>query len=144
MISNCVKGIGICQQLNDAGEDITIVAETDDFSFDGNIVYVPSNMYLPFVAAAKGKIYYHGYWINRDWLKGKYWSIFKDELQFAPLQDERNKKYERQMRDTMSASLHIRRGDFVEYGWALPLERYAQVVEWTKKTYPNVHFFSFF
>ena len=121
MISNCVKGIGICQQLKDAGEDITMIAETDDFSFDGNIVYVPTNEYLPFVAAAKGNIYYHGYWINRDWLKGKYWSILKDELQFAPLQDERNKKYERQMRDTMSASLHIRRGDFVKFGWASPL-----------------------
>ena len=33
MISNCVKGIGICQQLKDAGEDITMIAEKDDFPF---------------------------------------------------------------------------------------------------------------
>ena len=143
MISNRVKGIGICQQLKDAGEDITMIAETDDFSFDGNIVYVPTNEYLTFVAAAKGNIYYHGYWINRDWLKGKYWSILKDELQFAPLQDERNKKYERQMRDTMSASLHIRRGDFVKFGWASPLQEYAQAVTVVKNKYPDVHIFLF-
>lgn len=47
------------------------------------------------------------------------------------------------MQETMSASLHIRRGDFVKYGWAAPLEKYAQAVRLARHDFPDVHFFLF-
>lgn len=57
MIANRAKGVGICQQLKIAGQDIAMIAETDDFSFDGNVIYLPTNQYSPYIASTCGNIY---------------------------------------------------------------------------------------
>lgn len=133
----------IPQQLRDAGEDYAMVAETGDFQFDGNVIPVSWNQYCPWIAHAKGNIYYHGYWINRDWLKGKYLETLREELAFAPLADDKNRRYEDEIEQTNSVALHIRRGDFLQYGWVAPIEHYRDAVNSMHSTTEGAHFFVF-
>ena len=62
----------------------TMVAEEGDSSsefnpFSGQIMYVPCNEYHPDILDLDGDIYYHGYWINKNWF-AKYQDIFLKEL----------------------------------------------------------------
>lgn len=135
---------GILQQLRDAGEEFAMVAETGDFQFEGgNVMLVPTNQYFPWIAHTRGKIYYHGYWINRNWLKDRYWEILQNELQFAPLVGDRNKRYEEEIEGTNSVALHIRRGDFLKVGQAVPAENYRQAVDTIRERTDGAHFFVF-
>lgn len=133
----------ISQQLKDAGEDYAMIAETADFIFDGNVIPTPTNQFVPWIAQAKGNIYYHGYWINRDWLKSWHWETLRKELQFAPLADDRNKRYEEEIEQTNSVALHVRRGDFLQYGWAASTESYRTAVEVLRAKITGAHFFIF-
>lgn len=134
---------GIPQQLRNAGEDYTIVAEMGDFQYDGNVIPVPANQYTSCIAHARGKIYYHGYWINKGWLVNRHEETLRRELQFAPLTDDRNKRYEEQIEETQSMALHVRRGDFLQCHWDAPLECYQAAVRVMKEQVENVHFFLF-
>lgn len=133
----------IPQQLRDAGEDYAMVAETGDFQYDGNVIFTPTNQFAPWIAHAKGNIYYHGYWIHRDWLKEGHWETLRKELQFAPLADDRSKQYEEQIEKSNSVALHVRRGDFVKIGWAVPVENYRAGVEAMRNKVAGAHFFIF-
>lgn len=143
MVQKRESGISVPRQLKEAGEEFTLVAETSDYQYDGNIVRVPPNEYFPWLAIAEGNIYYHGYWINRDYLKTDFEQILKAELEFAPLTEERNKAYERQIMETNSVSLHVRRGDFVRYNWDMPAEVYAAGISKLREMVTDPHFFIF-
>lgn len=143
MLQNKLEGRSIAQQWKDAGEDLVLAAETSDYCYDGNVVKVPANMYLPWLAAAEGNIYYHGYWINRGYLKEQFWEILKAELEFAPLTGEKNKEYKRKIAETNSVALHVRRGDFVRLGWNQPMELYVAGVEKIKEGIHDPYFFLF-
>lgn len=133
----------IPRQLNEAGEDFAMVAETGDFDFEGNVIPIPANQYFPWIANAKGNIYYHGYWINREWLKGSHLAILRQELQFASLKSGRNKRYEEMIMQTNSVALHVRRGDFVKIGWASPVEGYRRAAAAFHEAIEGAHFFIF-
>ena len=133
----------IPQQLKNAGEMFALIAETENFQFDGNVIPTPANQYSPWIVYAKGNIYYHGYWINRDWLKGRHWEVLRQELQFTPLKEDRNRRYEEAIEETNSVALHIRRGDFVELGWAAPVEKYRIAVQALQEQVKDAHFFVF-
>lgn len=134
---------GIAQQLRNAGEDYVMVAETGDFKFDGNVIPVPCNEFQPWIAHARGNIYYHGYWINRDWLKKEYWDILREELAFAPLKGEHNKRYEEEIEATNSVAMHLRRGDFLQANAQAPLEKCRSAVLDVKGRLTTPHFFVF-
>lgn len=143
MSLQAIEGKSLIQQMKDAGEEFTLVAETEDYHYDGNIVSVPVNQFLLWLSGLKGNIYYHGYWINKDYLKGRYWSILREELKFAPLVDDRNRRYEEQIESTNSVALHIRRGDFIDVNWAMPAEHYAAAVKRLKEHVAGCHYFTF-
>lgn len=143
MLENNKRGKPICQQMKDLGEDIVVVAETGDYCFDGNVISLPLNEYLPFLAGCKGNIYFHGYWINRNWLKSNFFQIIRKEVAFAPLTEPHNLKYARQISDSNSVSLHIRRGDFVKLHYESPVELYHSAIECTEKEIENAQYFVF-
>lgn len=141
MMRQRAEGKTVVQQMKDAGEDFALVAETSDYRYSGNVVQVPANQYHPWLALSKGNIYYHGYWINRNYLKSDCGSVLQAELAFAPLAGEKNREYERRIRETDSVALHIRRGDFVAHKWDMPMEVYAAGVLELRKSVSNPHFF---
>lgn len=139
ILENRTQPQNICQLLKDSGEDIMLVAETENFSFNGNTVFVPTNQYYPIISMTRGNIYYHGYWINKEWLLPE----VKKELQFIKINDDRNKRYENQIENSESVALHIRRGDFISLGWDAGVEKYAAAVKEFKEHKENLKFFVF-
>lgn len=101
----------------------TMLAEEGDSCneynpFSGQVLYIPSNEYHPDILDLTGDIYYHGYWINKNWFTG-YQNIFLEEFRFPPITDSRNREYLTKIQSTNSVSIHIRRGDFVKLGWTM-------------------------
>lgn len=143
MVRQRDEGKSVVQQMKDAGEDFALIAETSDYQYDGNAVLVPTNGYHSWLALAEGNIYYHGYWINKNYLKSEYESILRAELEFAPLAGERNKKYEKQIVETDSVALHVRRGDFITYQCDRPPGVYAAGVSALRESISKPHFFIF-
>lgn len=143
MLSRRKEGVFICQQIKDSGEEIAMAAETTDYQFDGIVIPVPVNAYFPLIANCKGNIYFHGYWINKDWLKKDYFDILKKELEFTPLTEEHNLQYAKQMEESCSISVHIRRGDFVKLHWDRPPEEYKVAIGIAEQNLENAHYFVF-
>lgn len=144
MVERRKEGMGICQQLKDiGGYNFALIAETDDFSYSGNCIRIPSNGYIPQIAYSRGDIYYHGYWINKHWLKDRHWDILQKELQFCPITQGVNKDYMDAICATDSVALHVRRGDFIDHKWDQPIAMYREAVECIKQKKEHPHFFVF-
>lgn len=142
MLEQKQSGRSICQQFKDMGEDITLVAETDDYCFSGNVVTVPANAFLPRLAACRGNIYFHGYWINGEWLKS-FNDKLRKELMFAPLTESHNLAYADEIRNCESVSLHIRRGDFVRLHREEAPEVYKAAIEYAENKVDGAEYFIF-
>lgn len=138
-----VKKGNIVQQLKDAGEDIALVAECSDYDFDGNVIPVQTNSFSPWIAGSRGNIYYHGYWINKEWLDSEFAPIIREELCFPEIEGSKNKEFLHEIEHTESVALHIRRGDFLNCGWAAPVELYRDLVRRMRARIPRAHFFIF-
>lgn len=143
MMEQWQKGKGICEQMRNLGEDITMVAETTDFNFTGNVVYTPANAFIPSITYSTGMIYFHGYWINRNWLKSDFYQILKKELEFAPITEEFNQKYAEAIQSSNSVSVHIRRGDFVTLNRASSPEAYKQAIKIAEEHVEGASYFVF-
>lgn len=124
--------------LNENGMEITMVTESDKkevmFSHDKDIKYVPSLQEL------NGNIYYHGYWLAKEWFE-RYKNIFLQELRFPIIKDNKNKEYENKIISGNSVSIHIRRGDYVDLGIGGTANEYRVCVENFKENarlYPNI------
>ena len=96
--------------------------------FDGVVNCIPCNEYHPEILDMPGDIYYHGYWINKGWF-ARYRDNFLQEFQFPELTDPANQELLRRIQRTDSVSIHIRRGDYVSLGWAMPTDIYPQLVK---------------
>lgn len=96
--------------------------------FNGEIRYVPGNDYIPWVLKMEGDIYYDGYWIHKGWFD-EYRETFLKEFSFPDIPDGINRERMKMIQGTRSVSVHIRRGDYVELGWAFTPEIYRELVE---------------
>lgn len=127
------KGKSVPQILKDIDIPITMLSEVADSyktfnPFDGDIKYVEANAFQPQVCDLPYEnIYYHGYWIHRDWLY-----TYKDtlllELAFPEVTEPHNIAYMNAIHNSNSVSIHIRRGDFVKIGWSLPTEQIREII----------------
>lgn len=123
------------------GTPLDMIAETSDYSFTGRVVMVPANEFHPEITTfAEPNLYYHGYWINKQWFS-TYKEEMMEELEFPELTDSKNIHYAKQITNSLSVGIHIRRGDFVNVGWALPPEYYQANCKNILKTYPDATFF---
>ena len=142
------EGKSIPQILFENQIDIQMISEVGEryktFNpFEGQVYFIPCNRYFTKVLDVTGNIYYHGYWINKHWFE-KYRDIFLKEFSFPEIIDERNLYYLEQITNSPSVSIHIRRGDYVNLGWALPPEVYLLNIEIFISQYTaNWHLFVF-
>ena len=137
------KGIGVCQQLFDAGMEIMLFAETKDFfPFTGNIKCVPANQFDPDFVNLPGNTYYHGYWFNAWWFFNNRQVLLK-ELKFPEVFDPQNEYYVKMIEETCSVAVHIRRGDFVGLGKALPDNYYFNSIRYMRNKFPYAVYFLF-
>jgi len=139
------EGVTLPQVFLDMGLPLSMVAETDGYSFNGRIMQINANEFQPDVTKivdGNNNIYYHGYWINKHWF-----STYREEnlaeLAFPDFTDDHNKKYADLINNCFSVGIHIRRGDFVTLGWTLPIEYYKHACEAMLEKCPEAHFFVF-
>lgn len=95
--------------------------------FTGKIVCVPGDKFIPEVYDTEGDVYYHGYWISKGWFE-KYKEVFLKEFTFPEIEDEANRAHLQRIYEVPSVSIHIRRGDFVQLGWAYPADIYRRMI----------------
>ena len=125
------KGRNIVNVLQDSGTEMTFVSEikgVNQHNYLGDGVLTPVNEYNPSILERQGNVYYYGYWINRDWYKSVE-SIIKQALTFPGVQDKKNHTLLRLILNTESVAVHIRRGDFLDIGWALSESYYKGAVK---------------
>lgn len=96
--------------------------------FDGVVLHTPCNMYHPEILELPENIYYHGFWINKNWF-ATYQEQFMKEFCFPEITDSKNKAYMDKILQTKSVSIHIRRGDFVTLGWNYSAEDYFKMLQ---------------
>ena len=128
-IKNKRNGISIPQTFKDMGTDIIMYAETENYDtfnpFDGQKIRMfPANEFHPEIVSIQyPNIYYHGYWINKNWL-ASYKDIILKELSFPEIPLASAREYANQIMSSSSVAIHIRRGDYVSLGWELPQDYY--------------------
>lgn len=126
------RGKSVPQILSENQVEIQMITESDNYMqfnpFDGQVFRIPSNGYYPEILNVPENTYYHGYWINKDWFK-KYEEVFLQEFCFPEIMDERNLRYQRQIKESHSVSVHVRRGDYVTLKWDLEPEVYRSGLE---------------
>ena len=141
-------GKSIPQILCENGIDMYLISDVEDTfkifnPFDGKVIYADCNQYDPVLFGAPGDVYYHGYWINKNWFL-KYKDIFLKELSFPEITEKHNWNYAGQIMNTNSLSIHIRRGDYVTLGWSLDAEFYrGSVNTFIASCTANWHLFVF-
>ena len=86
------------------------------------------------------------------WQSEKYFHDVKHQVKAAfqfkdPALSEKMKKYEKKIQETMSVSIHIRRGDYLEisevYGGICTEEYYEKAMKQMEEWFPGCHFFVF-
>ena len=121
------EGKSVPQILFDQGIGMYMIHEADTYKtfnpFDGVKCPIPCNEYHPEILDAPGDVYYHGYWINKNWFAA-YKEEFLKELRFPEIKDPKNLEYDGRIRNAKSVSIHIRRGDYVTLGVAQSAEYY--------------------
>ncbi len=129
MVGKARRGEGdLCQQLKDMGEEFVMVAENDNYAFDGIVHRIPANSYYPEIIGLPGSVYYFGYWIAKGWFD-KIRDVIMQDIVFPELTGRDNMAYREQIHKERAVSVHIRRGDFCKLGWELPESFYRDAME---------------
>ena len=121
------------QLLSEVGEDFK------NFNpFDGKVWKIPYNQYMPEILDldACDNLYYHGYWINKNWF-AKYRDIFLQEFRFPKITDKKNREYLKRIRDSLSVAVQIRTGDYVTLDLAWSAELYRECFKQFVKQAPG-------
>ena len=126
-------GKSIPQILKDSGTDIDMITEHEimykQFNpFDGNVYVGKFNEYDPQIQCFERNTYFHGYWINKGWFEA-FKLQFLEEFRFPVLPDEYNRNLMRRILNEESASIHIRRGDFVRLNLAYGIDDFRGMTD---------------
>lgn len=126
-------GKSIPQVLCENGIPMSMISEVGDsyksfHNFEGKVHPIPAREFYPEILDMPGDIYYHGYWIHKNWFE-TYRDIFLKEFTFPEITDAKNRDYLERIESGKSVSVHIRRGDYVTLGWDLETARYREMIE---------------
>lgn len=141
------NGGSVPEFLRRQGLSIDMVAEEAQWAqknpFAGKVYPIPCNGYYPEILRVPGEhIYYHGYWINKEWMNA-YRDLFLSELSIRKPEDSENKRIWERIENTLSVGVHVRRGDFVTLNWFLGEEFYRKAVSQVREKYPEAVYFIF-
>lgn len=146
-LENKKNGISIPQSFKNLGFDMKMITEFENYKehnpFDGTVYHVPGNSFVPEITGLQDDfLYYHGYWLHPEWFN-HYHDIFKKELSLPPIKGAQNEEYAGQIMNSHSVAIHIRRGDYVQLGWATDTSHYLKKTKELLAQYPDAVFFIF-
>ncbi len=141
------NGGSVPETLRRKGLLIDMVAEDAEWPqknpFAGKVYPIPCNGYYPEILRVPGEnIYYHGYWINKEWMNF-YRDVFLSELSLQEPKDTDNRRIWNRIENTQSVGVHVRRGDFVTLNWFIGETFYSQAVSQIRKEYPDAVYYLF-
>lgn len=91
-------------------------------------------------------VYLDGYWQREDYFKNIF-KLLREELVLKEPLDDDNRKILEMIEQTNSASIHVRRGDYIKfkdmYGGICTEKYYNDSMEYIKQHVRNAHFFVF-
>jgi len=141
-----LQRLGVVRQLLANGLDLSVLIEAGQMTeLDGlncRIYYSEGNRYNSAVTSLPGDIYYFGYWINPGWFN-RYRDTFLKEFAFRPITDTKNKQYENDIKNNFAVGVHIRRGDFIKFGWALQEEYIYSAIKQLNDIFKDIVYFIF-
>lgn len=93
-------------------------------------------------------LYYSGFWFHGGWMSAEgVFPLVKEELTFPPITEGKNLGFLKQIKETESISLHIRRGDTIGGTWPRKFlgddDYYSQAIRLYRKKINNPTFFVF-
>lgn len=138
MLDERTKGKSIPQIFKDNGMDIIMLSESDGIyrgfnPFDGKVLVPDKKGYMPEVLDLPADVYYHGYWICKEWFD-RYKDVLLKELTFPPLRDDAAKRLMDGIRKGRSLSIHVRRGDYVRLKIAYAAQDHRELIgTWTDR-----------
>ena len=144
MVKRRKAGVGIAQQLVDAGNAIKVVCEENvgNLAFNGKIIEVEKSPDAVRAVMADN-CYYYGYWLGYSFWK-TFENVIRTELVFPDISGGRNQKLARMMSEERnSTAVHIRRGDMAKLGWATSPEWHREAVAYAKKEWNPEHYYLF-
>ncbi len=125
------QGKSIPQTLLENEVDLRMISEYDTWKqwnpFTGRLDQLDGE-FEEWMLNMPGDIYYNGYGITDVFFR-KIESVIRSEFVFPEITDEKNLEILKEIRNTNSCALHVRRGDFVELGKAAKDEVYASLIE---------------
>lgn len=146
------QGISIPQQLLENGISLTLLSEGNNVpAFEGNHISLPpgcdAKKVLLTCVNAKGNIYYSGFGLQQayvDYIRAN----LQKELVFpsfdvVPMFAAYNKEYAKQILETDSVAVHIKRKHLMPDCGTLSSDKIKRSVEKMKEKYPNCTFFVF-
>jgi hypothetical protein len=98
--------------------------------------------YSPQVYNVNGNGYYVGYWQASQYLDNVA-KILHNELTVQCSPNKQNRETIERIESTQSVSIHVRRGDYEEYGWTLSEQYYREAVRRIAEQYDSPQFFVF-
>lgn len=141
------ENLSIPEILRRNGESIRMISEMDNWSqwnpFDGSVSSIPANGFDPDIMEAPGDIvYYHGYWINREWFRMSEETL-RRELVFPALTVPKDLETAQWISSCPSCSVHIRRGDYATLGLTLPNDVFRTMIRNMLEAVPDLTLFVF-
>ncbi len=144
MIKRKESGVGIAQQLLDAGNNIKVICEENisNISFNGEMTHTKGTPEAV-RSVIQDDAYFHGYWLGYGfWLAFE--NVIRTELVFPDLQGGRNQKLAQMMsKERNSTAVHIRRGDMVKLGWATSMAWHRAAASAAEKEWRPEHYYLF-
>lgn len=141
------QGVSLPQAILDMGIPIAMLAESVNYKefnpFSGEVLEIRPNEFHPEITRMPlENVYYHGYWLHKDWFTS-YKDSIRKEFTFPPLKDDKNIQYAERIHSTLSVGVHIRRGDYVTLGIQVPEAVYSHHARVAVQSYPDCVFFVF-
>ena len=136
----------IPQILLDNGSDIKMVVENINWNewnpFNGIVLGTNTGKVEPSITEFDDDIYYHGYWIAAGWYR-LIEDVLREDLKFPEIKETSNLEYLKKIKDTVSCSIHIRRGDYVKLGISAQDKLYVDWIGTMLEKHPDLTLFVF-
>ena len=142
LVSLRQKEVFIPQVLLHAGIPFVVASQLQYTNFFHGITILQDEITPAIWNLPYSNVYYYDYWFDRYWFEQDREENLK-ELAFPKLEDKKNCEYAEQIQKGVSVGIHVRRGDFVDLGWAAPSADFKKSCKCVLDVYPNAQFFVF-